>query len=762
MAFRSSSLRLVLALASLGAARADVFVVTDSAGSALTRINAVGAKSSLLDTGLDAPQGVAVDASGNIFVADGSGKVLMVPAGGGAPVQVGGALDMPTGLAFDAAGVLHVCTAGDDQVWKLDGSDFVPLASLPSGAEPHALAFAPSGNLFTANEGNDTLSEVTPAGGVALFSDDVTAPTSVAFDAAGKLYACDAEQGGRIASFNPGGKSHTQVSGLGDVRALGFDKAGESYVLTGAGALRRVVGSDSVEVASGLAGPEGLAVRAPEVRVVAWKGQVAGDPVDASFASLGSPAVGGGFVAFRARLLPGLAGVTAPNAWGVWRADPGGELSVVAREAFPAPGVTDGVFASFGDPVLDADGDVAFMARLAGGVGGVTAGTSQGVWADVDGTLTLIARQGDDAPGLDPGVHFASFRQLVLPDDAGPAVLATVKGPGISGANDLGLWSADESGELSLVVREGDAVTVGAGSATLKSFSIFGGTPLSRGQSRHVAGQRSFTFLARFANGQQAVVLAQAGQAPVALLEQDQAVGPALAPGHFADFGPPCVSGSATEFGFLAELQPGVGDITKPSSKAIFRQGTELELEARTNFGAPGTDAAVFAWLSDPVVNAGNALAFLGRLAAGVGDATPGRTTGLWFDDGAGPVLAVRQSDDAPGIKGAATFKAFRQFVLPDAGGVVFTATVGGAGVHSNDNFGVWAADGVGAIELMLRTGDQVEVDGVAHTVARMWLLDAAKGVTGQSSGFDNAGSLAVLVKFKDGLRAVLRCVPVP
>lgn len=761
MAIRPGSLRLVLALASLGAARADVFVVAESAGNALTRINAVGAQSSLLDSGLDAPQGVAVDASGNIFVADGSGKVLMKPAGGGAPVQVGGALVMPTGLAFDAAGVLHVCTAGDDEIWKLDGSDFVPLASLPSGAEPRALAFAPSGNLFTANEGNDTLSEVTPAGGVALFSNDVTAPTGVAFDAAGKLHACDAEQGGRIATFNANGKSHSLVSGLGDVRALGFDKAGETYFLTGAGALRRVVGNDSIEVAAGLAGPEALAVRAPEVRVVAWEGQVAGDPVDAAFASLGSPAVGGGFVAFRARMQPGLAGVTAPNAWGVWRADPEGELSLVAREAFPAPGVTDGVFASFGDPVLNADGAVAFMARLAGGAG-VTAGTSRGVWADVDGTLTLVARQGDDAPGLAPGVRFASFRQLVLPDDAGPAVLATVKGPGISGANDLGLWSADESGELSLVVREGDAVTLGAGSATLKSFSIFAGTPLSRGQSRHMAGQRSFTFLARFTSGEQALVKAQVGQAPAALLEQDQAVGSALDPGSYAGFGAPCVSGSATEFGFLAELHAGVGDITKPSSKAIFRQGSELELEARTNFGAPGTDAAVFAWLSDPVVNSANALAFLGRLAAGVGDAASGHTTGLWFDDGAGLALAVRQSDEAPGIKGAATFKAFKQFVLPDAGGVVFTAKVGGAGLHANEDFGVWAADGVGAIELMLRTGDRITVDGVEHTVARMWLLEDAKGVAGQSSGFDNAGSLAVLVKFKDGLRAVLRCIPVP
>src|SRR4030095_4353564 len=102
-----------------------------------------------------------------------------------------------------------------------------------------------------------------------------------------------------------------------------------------------------------------------------------------------------------------------------------------------------------------------------------------GRWAVLGGTLWLIARKGDAAPGLPNGATFVAFKQLVLPNDAGPAVLATVKGPGISGANNLGLWAAGGPGALELVSRKGDDVPVGADVLKLKSFDLFESTPLS-------------------------------------------------------------------------------------------------------------------------------------------------------------------------------------------------------------------------------------------------------------------------------------------
>jgi len=246
------------------------------------------------------------------------------------------------------------------------------------------------------------------------------------------------------------------------------------------------------------------------------------------------------------------------------------------------------------------------------------------------------------------------------------------------------------------------------------------------------------------------------------LLAKGDAVGPALDPGSFADLGSPCVSDDGAEFGFFGQLAPGVGDITPPSDKAVFSQGASLALEARTTFAAPDTDGGVFNFLSDPVVNGGSDLALFGRLAPGVGDATSANRTGLWAEAGAGLGLIARQSDDAPGIKAAVTFKAFKQFVLPDTGGVTFTAKLAGPGVNGGNNFGLWASDGAGALELLLRTGDGVTVDDIARTVKSFQVFDSASGVTGQSRGFDQAGSVTALLKCSDGLRTIVRCVPPP
>ncbi|HEX5011126.1 MAG TPA: hypothetical protein VFY71_12070, partial [Planctomycetota bacterium] len=45
----------LLVLGVLGAARADVFVVAESAGDVVTRVNAFGVKTSLVASGLDDP-----------------------------------------------------------------------------------------------------------------------------------------------------------------------------------------------------------------------------------------------------------------------------------------------------------------------------------------------------------------------------------------------------------------------------------------------------------------------------------------------------------------------------------------------------------------------------------------------------------------------------------------------------------------------------------------------------------------------------------
>jgi len=72
-------------------------------------------------TGLKNPDGVAVDAAGNLYVSEyGSRRVLKLPAGSATQeVLPFTGLMNPDGVAVDAAGNLYVCDYGSSRVLKL-------------------------------------------------------------------------------------------------------------------------------------------------------------------------------------------------------------------------------------------------------------------------------------------------------------------------------------------------------------------------------------------------------------------------------------------------------------------------------------------------------------------------------------------------------------------------------------------------------------------------------------------------------------------
>ena len=82
---------------------------------------------------------------------------------------VSSGLDEPEGLAFDAGGNLYVANEGNNTISKVTPAGVVsPFVS--SGLdEPTGLAFDAGGNLYVANEGNNTISKVTPARVVSAF-----------------------------------------------------------------------------------------------------------------------------------------------------------------------------------------------------------------------------------------------------------------------------------------------------------------------------------------------------------------------------------------------------------------------------------------------------------------------------------------------------------------------------------------------------------------------------------------------------------------
>jgi hypothetical protein len=139
------------------------------------------------------------------------------------------------------------------------------------------------------------------------------------------------------------------------------------------------------------------------------------------------------------------------------------DSTLIAREGNAAPGVGSGVnFGFLNNPVLNNTGQVAFQGFLTG-TGVVTGSNDRAIWRD----STLIARRGDPAPGTGSGVNFGGFDDPILNNSGQVAFFSGLTGNGVTGANDFAIWLGDGVEQVK-VAREGDSL---AGS-TISFFNL--------------------------------------------------------------------------------------------------------------------------------------------------------------------------------------------------------------------------------------------------------------------------------------------------
>lgn len=113
-------------------------------------------------------------------------------------------------------------------------------------------------------------------------------------------------------------------------------------------------------------------------------------------------------------------------------------------------------------------------------VPGITAADNDGIWrSDDTNGLSLVAREGALAAEAGGGV-WKTFTSLALPEGRGPLFVATMSGGGVTTANDVGLWATDSLGALRLLLREGDVI----GASTIKSMIVLSSVAGSPAQTR--------------------------------------------------------------------------------------------------------------------------------------------------------------------------------------------------------------------------------------------------------------------------------------
>ncbi|MEP6610313.1 MAG: hypothetical protein ABJA76_00460 [Mucilaginibacter sp.] len=194
------------------------------------------------------PEGITLDAAGNIYVADAGNNLIRKVSGGNVSTIAGNkfgatpdnTFSNPTGVAIDAGGNIYTANFLANNILKINSAGAVsvfagsgnigPANGVGTAASfyfPNSIAVDAAGNLFVSDGVNDLIRKITPDGTVSTLAGSGVAgaadgtgtaasfngPAGLAVDAAGNVYVADANNN-RIRKITPAGVV-TTVAGSG-------------------------------------------------------------------------------------------------------------------------------------------------------------------------------------------------------------------------------------------------------------------------------------------------------------------------------------------------------------------------------------------------------------------------------------------------------------------------------------------------------------------------------------------------------------------
>ena len=231
-------------------------------------------------TTLSGPNGIAVDAAGDLYVADtNNSRVLEINHATGTVTSLGTSavpgFSAPDGVAVDANGNVYVADTGNSLVREIVASGGVVSSSSPvitlsqSGAaafsSPEGVAVDTSGNVYVADTFSEEIREIVASGGSVSASSPVVtlaggsgtgcvdgdgpgaefdSPTGVAVDASGDLYVADSQNNviRKITSVGPGNLNAVSTFAGGQGTCNSANPATSGYA-DGAGATQALFAS---------------------------------------------------------------------------------------------------------------------------------------------------------------------------------------------------------------------------------------------------------------------------------------------------------------------------------------------------------------------------------------------------------------------------------------------------------------------------------------------------------------------------------------
>ena len=196
----------------------------------LDMVPAGGGASVNISTGFNYISGVAVDASGNVYVSDEYGGTITEITNPGQPGSVStvliSGLSYPGGIAVDAAGSIYVTEIYNNNdllkypvVGGVAGAPIIITAALGT---PNGVAIDNAGNLYISDSQSSTIFKIpasvksypVSSGSFVSIGSGFSSPSGVAVDNTGSVYVADPNNN-IVERIDASGNTTTLASGLG-------------------------------------------------------------------------------------------------------------------------------------------------------------------------------------------------------------------------------------------------------------------------------------------------------------------------------------------------------------------------------------------------------------------------------------------------------------------------------------------------------------------------------------------------------------------
>jgi hypothetical protein len=246
-----------------------------------------------IGSGFTAPQAVALDAAGDVYLANAGSHAIQEVLLNGTIKTIATTTNIPRSLAVDSSGDVFDVETGSNLVkeYLTNGT----VNTIGSGFfDPDGVAVDSAGDVFIADTGNSLLKEVLPSGVIVTLGSGFTSPTAVALDSSGDVFIVNSGNSA-IDELLSSGTLQTLGSGFNAPYGLAVDGLGDVFVSEPTNNLVQEIlpNQTVVTVGSGFSTPIGLAADATGDVYIADSGNARVASLSVPLAAAKPPTVSG-------------------------------------------------------------------------------------------------------------------------------------------------------------------------------------------------------------------------------------------------------------------------------------------------------------------------------------------------------------------------------------------------------------------------------------------------------------------------------------